>query len=75
VRGVEVFGLSLRLGESDMPAVAFITLQREIRDDSGRLRLSVECASMQELEGQINLLQDELDQIRMQARRVFQLVI
>jgi hypothetical protein len=55
-----------------MPALASITLQKEIRDDTGRLRLTPECASLDEIEGQINALQDELDQLRAQARRVFQ---
>jgi uncharacterized small protein (DUF1192 family) len=75
VHGVEVFGLSVRLGEADIPALASITLQKEIRDDSGRLRLTTECASLDEIEGQINALQDELDQLRAQARRVFQMVV
>ena len=75
MHGVEVFGLSVRLGEADIPALASITLQKEIRDDSGRFRLTKECASLDEIEGQINALQDELDQLRAQARRVFQMVM
>jgi hypothetical protein len=72
MHGVEVFGLSVRFGEAHMPELASITLQKEIRDDTGRLRLTPECASLDEIEGQINALQDELDLLRAQARRVFQ---
>jgi uncharacterized small protein (DUF1192 family) len=75
MHSVEVLGLSVRLGEAHMPALASITLQKEVRDDSGRLRLTTECASLDELEGQINALQDELDQLRAQARRVFQMTV
>jgi hypothetical protein len=41
-------------------------------DETGRLRLSPDFSDLAALEGHINALQDELDSIRMQARRVFQ---
>ncbi len=52
-------------------ATATIVLTREIRDASGRLKLTRDCASADELESEINVLQDELDELRRQAQRVF----
>ncbi len=37
-----------------------------------RLLITPECGSFEEVEGQINSLQDELDEIRERARRTFQ---
>jgi hypothetical protein len=34
--------------------------------------MTPECASFEEIEGQINSLQDELDDLRERARRAFQ---
>ncbi len=56
---------------SDTPATATIVLTREIRDASGRLKLTRDCASADELESEINVLQDELDELRQQAQRAF----
>jgi hypothetical protein len=40
--------------------------------EDGRLFITPECSSFDELKGQINSLQDELDDIRERARRAFQ---
>lgn len=40
-------------------------------DEHGVLRLTVGCLTLDELVGQINGLQDELDLLRAEARRVF----
>ena len=49
-----------------------LALQHEVRDETGRVRLSPDFSDLAALEGHINALQDELDSIRMEARRVFQ---
>jgi hypothetical protein len=38
------------------------------------LFITPECATFEEIEGQINSLQDELDELRERAHRVFQAV-
>jgi hypothetical protein len=43
-----------------------------IRGEDGRLFITPECTSFKEVEGQLNSLQDELDEIRERARRAFQ---
>ncbi len=63
--------LSINLDDTAAPATATIVLTREIRDASGRLKLTRDCASADELESEINVLQDELDELRRQAQRVF----
>jgi hypothetical protein len=49
-----------------------IALLRYTRGEDGRLFMTPECASFEEVEGQINSLQDELDEICERARRAFQ---
>jgi hypothetical protein len=67
------FELDIRPGTPDSPAGVKIALLRYIRGEDGRLFITPECASFEEVEGQINSLQDELDEIRERARRVFQI--
>jgi hypothetical protein len=45
-----------------------------MRGEDGRLFITPECTSFEEIEGRINSLQDELDELRESARRVFQVV-
>jgi hypothetical protein len=66
------FELDIRPGTPENPAGVRITLLRYVRGEDGRLFVTPECASLEELEGQINSLQDELDEIRERARRAFQ---
>ena len=66
------FELDISLGTSDDPACARIALQKATFDPSGRVLVTAECSSFEELEGRINSLQDELDEIRERARRAFQ---
>ena len=66
------FELDIRPGTPDNPAGVKIALLRYARGDDGRLLITPECASFEEIEGQINSLQDELDEIRDRARRAFQ---
>jgi hypothetical protein len=72
---MHVFGaveLEVRPGTPDNPASVTIALLRYTRGEDGRLFITPECASFDEIEGQINSLQDELDELRERARRAFQ---
>lgn len=64
--------LEIRPGTPDNPAGVKIALLRYTRGEDGRLSITPECSSFEEVEGQINSLQDELDQIRERTRRAFQ---
>jgi hypothetical protein len=70
-----VFELDIRPGDTIRPATVRIALQRYSMDDSKRALITPECGSFEELEGQINALQDELDELRQRARRAFQATV
>jgi hypothetical protein len=72
---VHVFGafeLDIQPGTPDNPAGVKIAPLRYTRGEDGRLLITPECSSFEEVEGQINSLQDEFDEIRERARRAFQ---
>jgi len=69
---LRAFELDIQPGTPDNPASVRITLLRYTRGEDGRLFIKPECASFEEIEGQINSLQDELDELRERARRAFQ---
>ena len=66
------FELEIRPGTPDNPAGVKIALLRYTRGEDGRLFVTPECMSYDEIEGQINALQDELNELRDRARRAFQ---
>ncbi len=66
------FEFDIQPGTPDNPASVKIALLRYTRGEDGRLFLTPECVSFEEIEGQINSLQDELDELRDRARRVYQ---
>jgi hypothetical protein len=66
------FELDIQPGTPDNPASVRIALLRYTRGEDRRLFIMSECTSFEEVEGQINSLQDELDEIRERARRAFQ---
>jgi hypothetical protein len=66
------FELDIRPGTPDNPAGVKIALLRYTRGEDSRLFITPECSSFEEVEGQINSLQGELDEIRERARRAFQ---
>jgi hypothetical protein len=66
------FELEIRPGTPDNPAGVKLALLRYTRGEDGRLFVTPECMSYEEIEGQINALQDELDELRERARRAFQ---
>jgi hypothetical protein len=49
-----------------------IALLRYTRGEDGRLFITPACTCFGEIEGQINSLQDELDEIRERSQRAFQ---
>jgi hypothetical protein len=55
--------LEIRPGTPDNPAGIKIALLRYTRGEDGRLFIMPECSSFEEVEGQINSLHDELDEI------------
>jgi hypothetical protein len=69
---IAAFELHIHPGDALEPARVSIAIQRHIIDTAGRIIITPECASHDEIEGQINALQDELDELRERARRVFQ---
>ncbi len=69
---IGAFDLDIRPGTPDNPASVKIALLRYTRGEDGRLFITPECATFEEIEGQINSLQDELDELRDRARRVYQ---
>ncbi len=66
------FELDIQPGTPDNPASVRVALQRYTIDNSKRIFITRECRSYEEVAGQINILQDELDEIRERARRAFQ---
>jgi hypothetical protein len=66
------FELDIQPGTPDAPATVKIALLRYTRGEDGSLLITPECTSFEEIEGQINSLQDELDELRERARRAFQ---
>ena len=66
------FELDIQPGTPENPASVRIALLRYTPGEDGRLFMTPECASFEEIEGQINSLQDELDELRERARRAFQ---
>ena len=72
MHGFGAFELDIPPGTPDCLASVRIALLRYTRGEDGRLFVTPECTSFEEVEGQINSLQDELDEIRERARRAFQ---
>ena len=64
--------LEIRPGTPDSPAGVKIALVRHTRGEDGRLFITPACTCFGEIEGQINSLQDELDEIRERSQRAFQ---
>jgi len=65
------FALSIQPGDPLTPARVKIMVQGHVTDAEGRVFITPECFSFDELESHINALQDDLDQLRERARRAF----
>jgi hypothetical protein len=68
---IGIFELHIQPGNELVPARVQVALQRHTADAAGRVLVTPEATSLEEIEGQINALQDDLDQLRERARRVF----
>jgi len=66
------FELDNQHGTPDGSVSVKIALLRCIRGEDGRLFVTLECSSFEEVEGQISSLHNELDEIRERARRAFE---
>jgi hypothetical protein len=65
------FALYIQPGDPLTPARVAIMIQEHTTDGDGRVFITPECVSLDELEGQINALQHDLDQLRVRAKRAF----
>lgn len=67
-----VFELDITPSTPDGPPLLKIAVQKFTTGKDGRLFITPISPSFEDFEGQINSLQDELDEIRERARRAFQ---
>ena len=73
MRTAGAFTLEIEPTTGAMPPRVAIVLANGGPDDQGRVRLTSGCMTLDELESAINTLQDELDMLRADARRTFDL--
>jgi hypothetical protein len=66
------FELDIQPGAPGTPASVRDALLGYVRGEDGRLFITPECTSFEEVEGQLDSLQDDLDEIREKARSAFQ---
>ena len=71
MRPLSTFSLHVEPASKSRPACVSIAVSSSTRDHLGVLRLTPDCMTLDELEGCINALQDELDVLRAEARRTF----
>jgi hypothetical protein len=65
------FCLNVRWGARTRAPFAHVFLQRIVRHSNGMLSVTPICSSLEEVEGQIEQLKEELDQVLREARRAF----
>jgi hypothetical protein len=70
MRTAGVFILHIQPETASSPTRLSIALSGAVPDHRGVLHITGHCMTLDELEGCINALQDELDVIRAEARRV-----
>jgi hypothetical protein len=70
---LKAFELEIRFGTPNTPVSVAIALTRYSQREDGRLFIAPPCSSFEDIEGQINSLQDELDELRARARRAFRM--
>ena len=71
MRTAGMFVLHVEPETTAIPRRISISLTGAAPDHQGVLHVTPNCMSLDELDGYINALQDDLDVIRVQARRVF----
>jgi hypothetical protein len=65
--------LHIKPATGTMPPRVAIIVSGATMDEHGNVRLTPDCMTLDEIEGAINALQDELDLLRADARRAFDL--
>lgn len=65
------FGLNVRGGTRTTAPSVHIFLQSIVRHSNGMLSVTPVCSSLAEMEGQVEHLKEELDEVLRQARRAF----
>ncbi len=71
MHAVGAFELHIEPGTETRPMRVSICLVGAVPDDRGVLHLSPDCMRLDDLEGCINALQDELNLLRVRARGAF----
>ena len=71
MRASGAFELQIEPEADTRPMKVAVVLRGVKPDEYGNLHMTPECMSLDVLEGCINALQDELDRVRAEARRVF----
>ncbi len=71
MRTIGAFELHIEPETETRPLRVSICLAGAVPDARGVLHLSPDCMRLDDLEGCINTLQDELDLLRVKARRAF----
>ena len=71
MQALSTFALYIQPGDPLTPARVRIMVQGYTSDEDSRVFITPECTSLDELEGQINALQYDLDELRTRARRAF----
>jgi hypothetical protein len=71
MRNLSTFALEIERTDNHDPTRVSVVLSTAAPDADGVLRLTPQCMTLDELEGAINALQDELDVLRADARRAF----
>jgi hypothetical protein len=71
MREIGTFALQIRPATTANPPRVTVVVSGAPLDEQGGMRVSPECLTLDELEGQLNGLQDELDVLRAEARRAF----
>lgn len=65
------FTLHIERAEDHEPVRVSVALTGAVPDEKGVLHVTPDCLTLDDLEGCINALQDELDLLRADARRAF----
>ena len=71
MRATGAFELQVQPGTGTSPTRVSVAIVGAVPDEAGTLHLTPDCIRLDDLEACINALQDELDVLRAQARRVF----
>src|SRR5215212_7914266 len=71
MRNLSTFALEIERTDNHDPTRVSVVLSTAAPDADGVLRLTPQCMTLDELEGAINALQDELDVLRADGRRAF----